>query len=61
MIPSFCYHDYGHCRPYIKIVGAIVSALVFAWKHATHINAKQHTDKDDEGSRLGGAVILWFK
>lgn len=28
------------------IVGVIVSALVFAWKHAAHINAKQHTDKD---------------
>lgn len=29
------------------IVGVIVSALVFAWKHATHINAKSHTDGDD--------------
>ena len=29
------------------IVGVIVSALVFAWKHATHINAKTHTDGDD--------------
>ncbi|MGQ8364936.1 SulP family inorganic anion transporter [Glaciecola sp. 1036] len=28
------------------VVGVIVSALVFAWKHATHINAKTHTDKD---------------
>lgn len=29
------------------IVGVIVSALVFAWKHATHIHAKTHTDGDD--------------
>jgi len=29
------------------VVGVIVSALVFAWKHATHIGAKTHTDKDD--------------
>jgi SulP family sulfate permease len=28
------------------VVGVIVSALVFAWKHATHINAKTHTDED---------------
>lgn len=28
------------------IVGVIVSALVFAWKHATHTNAKTHTDDD---------------
>jgi SulP family sulfate permease len=28
------------------IVGVIVSALVFAWKHATHIHARKHTDKD---------------
>ncbi|MFC3121207.1 SulP family inorganic anion transporter [Agaribacter flavus] len=28
------------------IVGVIVSALVFAWKHATHIIAKTHTDDD---------------
>ncbi|WP_100643784.1 SulP family inorganic anion transporter [Alteromonas facilis] len=28
------------------VVGVIVSALVFAWKHATHIIAKTHTDKD---------------
>lgn len=29
------------------VVGVIVSALVFAWKHATHIGAKTHTDKDE--------------
>jgi len=28
------------------IVGVIVSALVFAWKHATHILARSHTDDD---------------
>lgn len=28
------------------VVGVIVSALVFAWKHATHIAAKTHDDKD---------------
>lgn len=28
------------------VVGVIVSALVFAWKHATHIIARTHTDKD---------------
>jgi SulP family sulfate permease len=28
------------------IVGVIVSALVFAWKHASHIRAKTHTDDD---------------
>lgn len=28
------------------VVGVIVSALVFAWKHATHILAKTHTDDD---------------
>jgi SulP family sulfate permease len=28
------------------VVGVIVSALVFAWKHATHIMAKTHTDDD---------------
>ncbi len=28
------------------IVGVIVSALVFAWKHATHIAARAHTDAD---------------
>lgn len=28
------------------IVGVIVSALVFAWKHATHVVARTHTDKD---------------
>lgn len=28
------------------VVGVIVSALVFAWKHATHIIAKTHTDED---------------
>ncbi|MFT7259220.1 MAG: SulP family sulfate permease [Glaciecola sp.] len=28
------------------IVGVIVSALVFAWKHATHMIAKTHTDDD---------------
>ena len=28
------------------VVGVIVSALVFAWKHATHIAAKTHTDND---------------
>ncbi len=28
------------------VIGVIVSALVFAWKHATHIAVKTHTDKD---------------
>jgi SulP family sulfate permease len=28
------------------VVGVIVSALVFAWKHATHVIARTHTDKD---------------
>ncbi|MFC4700442.1 SulP family inorganic anion transporter [Glaciecola siphonariae] len=28
------------------VVGVIVSALVFAWKHATHIVARTHIDKD---------------
>jgi SulP family sulfate permease len=28
------------------VVGVIVSALVFAWKHATHIAARTHTDDD---------------
>ncbi|MCV2884773.1 SulP family inorganic anion transporter [Aestuariibacter sp. AA17] len=28
------------------VIGVIVSALVFAWKHATHIHARTHTDKD---------------
>jgi sulfate permease, SulP family len=28
------------------VVGVIVSALVFAWKHATHMQARSHTDKD---------------
>jgi SulP family sulfate permease len=28
------------------VVGVIVSALVFAWKHAKHISAKTHTDDD---------------
>lgn len=28
------------------VVGVIVSALVFAWKHATHMIARSHVDKD---------------
>lgn len=28
------------------VVGVIVSALVFAWKHATHMIARSHTDDD---------------
>lgn len=28
------------------VIGVIVSALVFAWKHATHIDARTHTDED---------------
>ena len=28
------------------VVGVIMSALVFAWKHATHIAAKTHLDED---------------
>ena len=28
------------------VVGVIVSALVFAWKHARHIEVKSHIDKD---------------
>ena len=28
------------------VVGVIVSALVFAWKHATHIMVRSHTDTD---------------
>jgi SulP family sulfate permease len=44
------------------VVGVIVSALVFAWKHATHIAAKTYTDKDDwkvyelEGPLFFGSV-----
>ena len=32
------------------VVGVIVSALVFAWKHASHISARTHTD--DEGWKV---------
>ncbi|WP_100656197.1 SulP family inorganic anion transporter [Alteromonas flava] len=48
------------------VVGVIVSALVFAWKHATHIVAKTHTDKDGwkvyelEGPLFFGSVS-YFK
>ncbi|GBL06195.1 SulP family inorganic anion transporter [Glaciecola sp. KUL10] len=48
------------------IVGVIVSALVFAWKHATHIIAKTHTDEDGwkvydlEGPLFFGSVS-YFK
>jgi SulP family sulfate permease len=45
------------------IVGVIVSALVFAWKHATHMHARTHTDKDGwkvyelEGPLFFGSVL----
>lgn len=45
------------------VVGVIVSALVFAWKHATHIHAKTHTDADGwkvydlEGPLFFGSVL----
>ncbi|MEP4888418.1 MAG: SulP family inorganic anion transporter [Aliiglaciecola sp.] len=45
------------------VVGVIVSALVFAWKHATHISAKTHTDEDGwkvydlEGPLFFGSVL----
>ncbi|GAC15420.1 SulP family inorganic anion transporter [Aliiglaciecola lipolytica] len=45
------------------VVGVIVSALVFAWKHATHIHAKTHTDDDGwkvydlEGPLFFGSVL----
>lgn len=45
------------------VVGVIVSALVFAWKHATHIHARTHTDKDGwkvyelEGPLFFGSVL----
>ena len=45
------------------VVGVIVSALVFAWKHATHIHAKTHTDEDGwkvydlEGPLFFGSVL----
>ena len=48
------------------IVGVIVSALVFAWKHATHMQVKTYTDKDGwkvyelEGPLFFGSV-LYFK
>lgn len=48
------------------IVGVIVSALVFAWKHAKHIQVKSHIDKDGwkvyelEGPLFFGSV-LYFK
>ena len=32
------------------VVGVIVSALFFAWEHASHINVKSYDDKD--GSRI---------
>jgi SulP family sulfate permease len=44
------------------IVGVIVSALVFAWKHATHMMARSHTDDDNwkvyelEGPLFFGSV-----
>ena len=44
------------------IVGVIVSALVFAWKHATHMMARSHTDNDNwkvyelEGPLFFGSV-----
>lgn len=44
------------------IVGVIVSALVFAWKHATHMVARSHTDDDNwkvyelEGPLFFGSV-----
>lgn len=45
------------------IVGVIMSALVFAWKHATHIIAKTHIDGDDwkvyelDGPLFFGSVL----
>jgi len=48
------------------IVGVIVSALVFAWKHAKHIEAKTHVDQDGwkvyalQGPLFFGSV-LYFK
>jgi len=45
------------------VVGVIVSALVFAWKHATHIHARNHTDDDGwkvyelEGPLFFGSVL----
>ena len=45
------------------VVGVIVSALVFAWKHATHIHARTHTDDDGwkvyelEGPLFFGSVL----
>lgn len=45
------------------VVGVIVSALVFAWKHATHIHANTHTDEDGwkvydlEGPLFFGSVL----
>ncbi len=44
------------------VVGVIVSALVFAWKHARHIEVKSHVDSDDwkvydlEGPLFFGSV-----
>jgi len=44
------------------VVGVIVSALVFAWKHARHIEVKSHIDNDDwkvydlEGPLFFGSV-----
>ena len=45
------------------VVGVIVSALVFAWKHATHIHARTHEDDDGwkvyelEGPLFFGSVL----
>lgn len=45
------------------VVGVIMSALVFAWKHATHIAAKTHIDEDKwkvyeiEGPLFFGSVL----
>ena len=41
------------------VVGVIVSALVFAWKHATHVIARTHTDKDGwKVYDLGGPLFF---
>jgi len=47
------------------VVGVIVSALVFAWKHATHMMAKTYTDDDGwkvydlEGPLFFGSVTYF--
>ena len=40
------------------IVGVIVSALVFAWEHAKHINIQSHDDNDSRIHQLNGPLFF---